>query len=71
MHTVAAGEAGSRCDVAVARVSGASRGAVALAIRAGTVTLNGHVPKPAMPVAEGCPRISRSTSSSKTTRSWS
>jgi 23S rRNA pseudouridine1911/1915/1917 synthase len=53
MHTVAAAEAGSRCDVAVARVSGASRGAVALAIRAGTVTLNGHVPKPAMPVAEG------------------
>jgi 23S rRNA pseudouridine1911/1915/1917 synthase len=52
-HTVDANEAGSRCDVAVARLSGASRGAVALAIRAGDVKLNGHVPKPAMAVTEG------------------
>ncbi len=52
-HTVAPAEAGARCDVAIARLSGASRGAVALAIRAGDVRLNGTVPKPAMPVAEG------------------
>jgi 23S rRNA pseudouridine1911/1915/1917 synthase len=52
-HTVAAAEAGARCDVAIARISGASRGAVALAIRAGDVKLNGAVPKPAMPVSEG------------------
>jgi 23S rRNA pseudouridine1911/1915/1917 synthase len=52
-HTVEAREAGARCDVAVAKLSGASRGQVALAIRAGTVRLNGAVPKPAMPVAEG------------------
>ncbi|MBD5633842.1 MAG: RluA family pseudouridine synthase [Candidatus Eremiobacteraeota bacterium] len=52
-HTIAAPEAGARCDVAIARLSGASRGAVALAIRAGDVKLNGAVPKPAMPVAEG------------------
>jgi 23S rRNA pseudouridine1911/1915/1917 synthase len=52
-HTVLSSEAGARCDVAIARVSGASRGAVALAIRAGDVKLNGTVPKPAMAVAEG------------------
>ena len=52
-HTVDPAEAGARCDVAIARLSGASRGAVALAIRAGDVKLNGHVPKPAMPVAAG------------------
>jgi len=52
-HTVGDAEAGSRCDVAVARLSGASRGAVALAIRAGAVKLNGAVPKPAMAVASG------------------
>ena len=52
-HVVEAAEAGARCDVAVAKLSGASRGAVALAIRAGDVKLNGTVPKPAMAVAEG------------------
>ncbi len=52
-HVVEAGEAGSRCDVAIARVSGASRGQVADAIRAGNVRINGTVPKPALPVAEG------------------
>ncbi len=52
-HVVEPAEAGSRCDVAVARVSGASRGRVALAIRAGHVRLNGHVPKQATPVAAG------------------
>ncbi len=52
-HTVDEAEAGARCDVAVARLSGASRGAVALAIRAGAVRLNGAVPKPAMPVIAG------------------
>jgi len=52
-HVVTDTEAGSRCDVAIARVSGASRGRVASAIRAGAVTLNGVVPKPAMPVAPG------------------
>ncbi len=52
-HVVEPAEAGSRCDVAIARVSGASRGRVALAIRAGHVRLNGHVPKQATPVAAG------------------
>jgi RNA-binding protein YlmH len=46
-------EAGARCDVAVARLSGASRGRVAEAIRAGTVRLNGAIPKQAQPVASG------------------
>ncbi len=48
-----AAEAGSRCDVAIARVSGASRGRVAIAMREGAVRLNGVSPKPAVPVAEG------------------
>ena len=48
-----ASEAGSRCDVTIARISGASRGLVAGAMRAGLVRLNGEVPKPAFPVAEG------------------
>jgi 23S rRNA pseudouridine1911/1915/1917 synthase len=52
-HTVTELEAGSRCDVAIARVSGASRGQVAEAIRAGHVRLNGTVPKQATPVATG------------------
>jgi 23S rRNA pseudouridine1911/1915/1917 synthase len=52
-HVVAAAEAGSRCDVAIARVSGYSRGQIADAIRMGNVRLNGAVPKPALPVAEG------------------
>jgi 23S rRNA pseudouridine1911/1915/1917 synthase len=52
-HTVTAAESGARCDVAIARVSGASRGRVATAIRAGDVRLNGHIPKQATPVAEG------------------
>ncbi|GAC1496654.1 MAG: RluA family pseudouridine synthase [Vulcanimicrobiaceae bacterium] len=46
-------EAGARCDVAIARVTGASRGQVADAIRAGRVLLNGTVPKQATPVAVG------------------
>ncbi len=53
VHTVTADEAGTRCDVAIARLSGASRGQVAGAIRAGTVRLNGAIPKQATPVAEG------------------
>jgi 23S rRNA pseudouridine1911/1915/1917 synthase len=52
-HTVTAAEAGSRCDVTIARVTGASRAQVADAIRAGHVRLNGVVPKQATPVAEG------------------
>ncbi|GAC1310097.1 MAG: RluA family pseudouridine synthase [Vulcanimicrobiaceae bacterium] len=48
-----AGEAGARCDVAIARATGASRGAVADAIRAGNVRLNGTVPKQATPVEAG------------------
>ncbi len=52
-HDVTASEAGARCDVAIARLSGASRGQVAIAMRAGLVHLNGEVPKPAVPVAEG------------------
>lgn len=46
-------EAGARCDVAIARVTGASRGQVADAIRAGRVRLNGVAPKQATPVAAG------------------
>lgn len=46
-------EAGARCDVAIARVTGASRGQVADAIRAGRVRLNGLAPKQATPVATG------------------
>lgn len=52
-HTVTAPESGARCDVAIARVSGASRGRVAAAIRAGEVRLNGEIPKQATPVADG------------------
>jgi 23S rRNA pseudouridine1911/1915/1917 synthase len=52
-HTVTPLEAGSRCDVTIARVSGASRGHVAEAIRAGNVHLNGMVPKQATPVNAG------------------
>lgn len=52
-HTVTAAESGARCDVAIARVSGASRGRVASAIRAGDVRLNGEIPKQATPVADG------------------
>ena len=46
-------EAGARCDVAIARVTGASRGQVADAIRAGRVRLNGLAPKQATPVSAG------------------
>jgi 23S rRNA pseudouridine1911/1915/1917 synthase len=53
VHTVTEPEAGSRCDVAVARLSGASRGQVAVAIKAGTVRLNGAIPKQATAVATG------------------
>jgi len=52
-HVVADAEAGARCDIAIARLSGASRGRVAQAIRAGAVRLNGALPKAAMPVAAG------------------
>ena len=52
-HTVTDEESGARCDVAIARVSGASRGRVAAAIRAGDVRLNGEIPKQATPVAGG------------------
>jgi 23S rRNA pseudouridine1911/1915/1917 synthase len=52
-HTVTASEAGARCDVAIARLSGASRGQVATAIRDGAVRLNGTIPKQATPVADG------------------
>ncbi len=48
-----ADEAGARCDVAIARLSGASRAQVASAIRAGGVRLNGSLPKQATPVADG------------------
>jgi len=50
---VTADEAGARCDVAIARLSGASRAQVASAIRAGGVRLNGSLPKQATPVADG------------------
>jgi len=52
-HTVTATEAGARCDIAVARLSGASRARVAAAIRSGAVRLNGEIPKGATPVADG------------------
>jgi 23S rRNA pseudouridine1911/1915/1917 synthase len=52
-HVVSAAEAGSRCDVTLARVTSASRGQVAEAIRGGHVTLNGSIPKQATPVEEG------------------
>ncbi len=52
-HTVSESEAGARCDVAIARATGASRGAVADAIRAGNVRLNGSLPKQATPVVAG------------------
>ena len=52
-HVVTAAEAGSRCDVTLARVTAASRGQVAEAIRGGHVTLNGSIPKQATPVEEG------------------
>jgi 23S rRNA pseudouridine1911/1915/1917 synthase len=52
-HEVTAEEAGARCDVAIARLSGASRGLVANAMRAGLVHLNGVVPKPAIAVEAG------------------
>jgi 23S rRNA pseudouridine1911/1915/1917 synthase len=52
-HTVTADESGARCDVAIARVTGASRGRVAAAIRAGDVRLNGGIPKGATPVTGG------------------
>jgi 23S rRNA pseudouridine1911/1915/1917 synthase len=42
-----------RCDVAVARLAGTSRSAVAQALRAGSVRLNGNVPKPSSPLAAG------------------
>jgi 23S rRNA pseudouridine1911/1915/1917 synthase len=45
-HTVSADEAGTRCDVLVARLTGASRSTVAAAIKSGNVRLNGAVPKP-------------------------
>ena len=52
-HTITAGEAGARCDIAIARLSGASRARVAAAIRSGDVRLNGEVPKQATPVVDG------------------
>ena len=52
-HVVTAEEAGARCDVAIAKLTGASRGQVAAAIKAGAVHLNGGLPKQAIPVAEG------------------
>ncbi len=52
-HVISEAEAGARCDVAIARVTGASRGLVADAIRAGRVRLNGAPPKQATPVAAG------------------
>ncbi len=50
---VTADEAGVRCDVAVARLAGASRAAVAEALRAGGIRLNGSVPKPSAALAAG------------------
>jgi 23S rRNA pseudouridine1911/1915/1917 synthase len=52
-HTITASEAGSRVDIAVARVSGVSRARVAAAIRLGAVRLNGEIPKQATPVSDG------------------
>jgi 23S rRNA pseudouridine1911/1915/1917 synthase len=52
-HIVTADEAGVRCDLVIARLSGASRAVVAGAIRAGTVRLNGEIPKQSVPLAEG------------------
>jgi 23S rRNA pseudouridine1911/1915/1917 synthase len=52
-HTITAIEAGARCDIAIARLSGASRARVAAAIRSGDVRLNGEIPKQATPVLDG------------------
>jgi len=52
-HIVTADEAGARCDVAIAKLAGASRAQVSCAMKAGSVRLNGVVPKGAAPVAEG------------------
>ena len=45
-HTVSAEEAGTRCDVLVARLASASRSAVVAAIKIGAVRINGAMVKP-------------------------
>jgi 23S rRNA pseudouridine1911/1915/1917 synthase len=52
-HVVGDGEAGLRCDIVVARTAGAPRSAVAEALRAGRVLLNGLPAKASTPVAVG------------------
>lgn len=52
-HAVSIDEAGKRADVVVARLSGASRSAVAAAIKAGAVRINGEIAKASRPLEEG------------------
>lgn len=52
-HVVGAEEAGARCDVLVARLAGASRSAVASAIKAGAVRVNGTAVKASTPLEPG------------------
>jgi 23S rRNA pseudouridine1911/1915/1917 synthase len=52
-HAVTADEAGVRADVVVARLAGASRAAVAAAIKRGDVTVNGAGIKSSRPLEEG------------------
>jgi len=52
-HTVEAAQAGLRIDVAIARLTGASRAMVTEAIHAGDVRLNGANVKGSTPIAEG------------------
>jgi 23S rRNA pseudouridine1911/1915/1917 synthase len=52
-HTVEIAEAGLRCDVLLARLSGASRAVVTEAIRSGRVRRNGAEPRPSAPLAAG------------------
>ncbi len=52
-HTVDPSEAGLRCDVVLARLSGASRSVVSEAIRSGGVRRNGTEPRPSTTLAAG------------------
>lgn len=52
-HRVTADEAGTRCDVLVARLTGLSRTLVATAIKEGDVSINGTPAKPSTPVEAG------------------
>ena len=53
VHAVAPEEAGTRADVLVARLSGASRSLVAAAVKGGQVRVNGEVVKASYPLEPG------------------